>query len=118
MTKFILLIIVLVGCFQAFGQNGSLENKGKIIVQVFGVADYNAIKDVKKKYGFRIARAHFGYQYQFNDKISAKIILDRGRPTTVAQINITDTSLNKLNVSNSPKEGSYYTMTLKFAILA
>ena len=117
MKKTILFFILLAVCFSSFGQNDSLNNNGKVIVQVFGIADYNLTQNAQKIYGFGIERAHFGYQYQFNDKISAKIILDTGRPTTVGQIYVTDISGNQLNVSNTSKKGSYFSMTLKFATL-
>jgi len=93
------------------------EKKGKPIIQVFGNFDYNATKDAQKKYSFWFGRAHFGYEYQFNKQFAGRVILDIGRPTTVGQIEVTDTSGNNLNVSNTSKVGSYYTMTLKFASL-
>ncbi len=91
--------------------------KGKPIIQVFGNFDYNATPNQQKKYGFWFGRAHFGYEYQFNKQFSSKIIIDAGRPTTVGKIEVTNTTGRTLNVSNSSKEGSYYTMTLKFASL-
>lgn len=93
---------------------GSDFNKVKPIVQVFCIADYNVSDN---NYGFGIGRVHLGFKYQYNKNWSAKIILDRGRPTTLGQISVTDTSGNQLNVSNLSKEGSFYTMTLKFATL-
>lgn len=95
----------------------SFKPSGKPIVQIFGNFDYNATKAIDKKYGFWFGRAHFGYEYQFSKQISGKIIIDAGRPTTVGTITVADTSGNNLNVTNSSKEGSYYTMTLKFATL-
>jgi hypothetical protein len=86
-------------------------------VQVFGNFDYNATKDAQKQYGFWFGRAHFGYEYQFSQQFSGKIIIDAGRPTTVGQIQVADPMGNDLDVTNSSKEGSYYTMTLKFASL-
>ena len=92
-------------------------NKGKPIIQVFGNFDYNATKGVEKKYSFWFGRALFGYEYSFNKQFSGKIVLDIGRPTTVGQIEVTDTAGYNFVVTNSSKEGSYYTMTLKFASL-
>lgn len=70
-----------------------------------------------KKYGFWFGRAHFGYEHQFSKQFSGKIIIDAGRPTTIGQIIVKDTSGNNLNVINSSKDGAYYTMNLKFASL-
>lgn len=101
---------------QKVDENSKAETvKGKPIIQVFGNFDYNATDDAKKTYGFWFGRAHFGYEYQFSEQISGKIIIDAGRPTTVGQIEVEDTSGNSLDVTNKSKEGSYYTMTLKFA---
>ncbi|MBL7105070.1 MAG: hypothetical protein ISS18_12140 [Bacteroidales bacterium] len=95
----------------AFGFN---FNKVKPIVQVFGTASYN-VNDNFYSYGF--GRAHLGFQYKFNEKWSSKIIIDRGKPTTIGQITVSDSADNLLNVQNSSKEGAYYTMFLKFASL-
>jgi len=100
-----------------FQTQSNKEPKGKPIIQVFGNFDYNSTQDAQKKYGFWFGRAHFGYEYQFNKQFSGKIIIDAGRPTTVGQIEVTDTTGLNLNTSNTSKEGSYYTMTLKFASL-
>ena len=93
----------------------TFKPSGKPIIQVFGNFDYNATKDAQKKYAFWFGRAHFGYQYQFSKQFSGKIIIDAGRPTTVGTIAVTDSAGQAMNVSNTSKEGSYYTMTLKFA---
>lgn len=58
-----------------------------------------------------------GLQYQYNERWSAKIIIDRGRATSVGEISITDSTGHTLDIQNSSKEGSYYTMFLKFASL-
>ena len=92
-----------------------LSDKLSPIVQVFGAAAYNIENN---RYGYSFGRAHLGFQYQFNKDWSAKIILDRGRPTSVGDITITDTAGNELNVTQPVQEGSFYTMALKFATLA
>ncbi|MDA3910141.1 MAG: rhodanese-like domain-containing protein [Bacteroidales bacterium] len=95
---------------------GVKEPTGKLtpIVQVFGTAAY----DVKNElYGYSFGRAHLGFQYQFNNDWSAKMIIDRGRPTSLDNISVIDSAGNMLNVIYSSKEGSYYTMWLKFASL-
>jgi len=113
-VTFFLLTNTLLGFSQ---KDSTFKPSGKPIVQVFGNFDYNATQDAQKKYGFWFGRAHLGYEYNFNNHFSGKIILDAGRPTTVGQIVITDTTGLSLNTSNNSKEGSYYTMTLKFASL-
>ncbi|MDA3891798.1 MAG: hypothetical protein PF517_09060 [Salinivirgaceae bacterium] len=84
------------------------------IVQVFGTASYNFENN---NYGYSFGRAHLGFQYQFNEKWSSKIIIDRGRATSIGEITVTDANGNMLTVQNTSKEGAYYTMFLKFASL-
>jgi len=86
----------------------------KPIVQVFGTASYDTDN---QHYSYSFGRAHLGFQYDFNERWSGKIIIDRGRPTTMGEITVTDTEGNLLEVENGSKEGSYYTMWLKFASL-
>lgn len=97
-------------------QDKKLFASGKLkpIVQVFGTASYD-FKNQRYAYGF--GRAHIGFQYRFNENWSAKIILDRGRPTTVADVTVSDIDGNILNIRDESAEGSYYTMFLKFASL-
>jgi hypothetical protein len=89
-------------------------HKLKPIVQVFGAATYNFDEN---KYDYVFGRAHLGFQYQFNDKWSSEIIIDRGRPTTFSNLTVTDSLGNNLNVDYNYNEGSYYTFWLKFASL-
>ncbi|MFW6227083.1 MAG: rhodanese-like domain-containing protein [Bacteroidota bacterium] len=84
------------------------------IVQVFGSAAYDI---ENKRYGYSFGRAHLGFQYQFNKDWSAKVIIDRGRATTIDNITVADSTGNMLNVDYTSREGSYYTMWLKFASL-
>jgi hypothetical protein len=107
-----LFLFLFQGLF-AQGKQKFPENL-KPIVQVFGAASYNF---ENSNYGYNFGRAHLGFQYQFNEKWSSKIIIDRGRATSVGKITVTDSLGNILNVENSSKEGAYYTMFLKFASL-
>lgn len=93
------------------------EPKGRPIIQVFGNFDFNASRGAEKKYGFWFGRAHFGYEYQFSEAFSGKIILDMGRPTTLGHIAVKDSAGNPLDVLFTGKDGSFYSMTLKFASL-
>jgi rhodanese-related sulfurtransferase len=89
----------------------STENL-KPIIQIFGNASYDIDK---KNYAYAFSRAHFGFSYTYNDRWSTKIILDRGRPTSINDISITDTAGNSLSVESQIQDGAYYTMFLKFA---
>jgi len=93
------------------------HSRVKPVIQVFGNFEYNPTRDVSKDYSFWFGRAHLGLQYQFNKNWSAKIIIDRGKPTTVGRISVTDSAGNAFLVSNTSKEGAMNTMFLKFASL-
>ena len=56
-------------------------------------------------------------QYQFAKNWSAKVIIDRGKPTTIVLISVTDSVGNAFLVNNTSKEGAMNTMFLKFASL-
>ncbi len=84
------------------------------VVQVFGTTYFNLENN---NINFGIGRAHLGFKYKFNDKWSAKIILDRGRPTIINNIVVTDSLGNILPVNIDVSEGAYYTMFLKYANL-
>lgn len=117
-TIVMLIILAIAGINVKAQDNSNVYNfdfhKLKPIVQVFGTATYNFDED---RYDYSSGRAHLGFQYQFNDKWSSKIIVDRGRSTSVGQITVSDSAGNQLNVENTSKEGSYYSMFLKFASL-
>jgi len=113
------VLMFLHGILSLHGQDtinvyGFDHSKWKPIVQVFASASYRVEKN---HYEFGIGRAHLGFQYRFNEKWSSKIIIDRGRPTTVGEITVTNPLGQTLNVQNTSKEGAYYTMFLKFASL-
>lgn len=102
----------------AVSQNDTLfRPNGKPIVQVFGNFDSNLSEGANQKYRFWIGRAHFGYQYSFSEQWQAKIVLDAGRPTTAGYAIVYDSLMNPVYSQLELNEGSYYTMTLKFASL-
>ncbi|MFW5872989.1 MAG: rhodanese-like domain-containing protein [bacterium] len=98
------------------GANDTQKPMAKLnpVVQVFGIAAYDIENN---RYGYRFGRAHLGFQYQFNKAWSAKMIIDRGRPTMIDDIVVRDSAGNMLNVDYTSNEGGYYTMWLKFASL-
>ena len=110
----VLFILMLTSPILAQSGNEKFKSSVKPIVQVFGAASYN-IEDEKYEYSF--SRAHLGFQYQFNKDWQARIIIDRGRATSVEEISVTDAEGNPLTVQNTSNEGAYYTMYLKFASL-
>jgi len=110
-----LLILQGISAQDSLKYTGFDPAKGNPVIQVFGNFDYNATQGADKKYGFWFGRAHFGYEYQYNRYLSGKIVLDAGRPASTGTIEVTDSAGNHHEVSNTSREGSYYTMTLKFA---
>jgi len=96
--------------------DNTFKPEGKVLVQVIKRTLYET--DGKSdKYGMYINRAHFGYRYQFAPQWSGTVILDVGRPTVFGNLRVKDTANNNLPVSYNYKEGSYYTMSLKFSYL-
>jgi rhodanese-related sulfurtransferase len=92
------------------------EEKPKLqpIVQVFGTASYDVDNQF---YDYSFGRAHLGLAYKFNEKYSAKIVIDRGAPTSLNEIFVTDSVGNPMSVNADVTNGSQYTMWLKFASL-
>lgn len=113
---YLVFILLPHGLFSQENKEEALSG-GKPIIQVFGNFEYNATSETSKAYSFWIGRAHLGYEYNFNKQFSGKIVLDVGRPTTIGNINVIDKNGESMYVSTNSKEGSYYTMTLKFASL-
>lgn len=117
-NKIIICLTILCLAQDAIAQDiTDYISKGNVIIHVFGNFDYNATRDAQQQGKFSIGRAHLGYAYKFNDKFSGKIVLDAGRPTTCETIEVYDSQGNKLDVVDNIKNGSHYTMTLKFASL-
>ena len=94
----------------------TFKPKGNVLIQVINRTLYENDGNTGK-YGMYINRAHFGYRYQFAPKWSGTVIVDAGRPTIFGNLSVKDTSGNNLPNSYNYKEGSYYTMTLKFSYL-
>jgi len=90
------------------------KQKLKPIVQVFGTASYDIDNQF---YNYSFGRAHLGLAYKFNEKYSAKIVIDKGAPTTLNEILVTDSVGNPMSVNVDVANGSQYTMWLKFASL-
>ncbi len=112
MFKRIIFIVILSICSVfSYTQNGMSL---KPVVQIFGTSAFDLESG---SFNYSFGRAHLGFQYQFNKSWSAKIVIDRGRATSVGEITVSDIEGNSLEVQNTSKEGSYYTMWLKFASL-
>jgi hypothetical protein len=98
-------------------KDSTFTPSGKPTIQLFGNINYNLTQDATKKLGFYITRAYLGYEYQFSRQFLGKVVIDAGRPTSVGSIMVWDSLGNQMFVYDSSKEGSYYTMFLKFAYL-
>lgn len=116
-AKTILFSLFLFFTTNLFSQiNSTFKPEGKVIIQVINRTLYQSDGN-SGQYGMYINRAHFGYRYQFAPKWSGTIIVDAGRPTVFGNLNVKDVAGNNLNVSSNYKEGSYYSMSLKFSYL-
>ncbi|MCU0371255.1 MAG: hypothetical protein MUC31_07565, partial [Bacteroidales bacterium] len=96
--------------------DSTFNPSGNVIIQVIDrtLVEMNG-GDVK--YGMYINRAFFGYRYFFHPKWSGTLVIDAGRPTVFGNLTVNDTSANPLPTSYDYSEGSYYTISLKFAYL-
>lgn len=118
--KFIFVsMIFIVFLIKAYSQENKTAagfdfSKLKPVAQIFATAQYNADDNIYKYY---FGRAHLGMQYDFNEEWSAKVIIDRGRPTVVRDIEVSDSAGNQYLVNADVAEGARYTMFLKFASL-
>lgn len=116
--RIMIIAIIAVTPFFSYSQKEmEFTPYGKPIIQVFATSTLQPFDDAQQNYNFNIGRAHLGYQYWFSEHWSAKIIIDRGKATSVGQLTFTDIEGNTFNVQNTSKEGACYTMFLKFASL-
>ncbi|MCF8367011.1 MAG: hypothetical protein K9H16_14575 [Bacteroidales bacterium] len=119
MKYLFLIFIVFFSGLQSFSQEKKNEagfdfDKLKPIAQVFATANYNVNEQL---YNYYFGRAHLGLQYNFNKAWSAKIIIDRGKPSRIGTFTVADSAGQQFIVSSDFREGAKYTMFLKFASL-
>ncbi len=119
MKNLLIIYFINLSWFSLLAQpnDTTFKSSGKPIVQVFGYSKIDASENAKQPVSFGITRAHMGYQYNFSKTCMAAVIADLAGRTTTTEIIVTDTSGQQLPVSNSGKEGSYYTAFLKFAYI-
>jgi len=81
LTAFIVAILAR----ESFSQDNptKFEPFGKVTATVFANYHYNFTKDVEKKSQFELLRAYFGYNYQYSEKFSTKILFDAGYTQTI-----------------------------------
>lgn len=72
--KKIILLLFLLNSLSALSQS-----KGKVTGTFFFNYHLDFTKDELQKSAFEIERAFIGYDYTFNDKLSAKVLLDAGK---------------------------------------
>lgn len=87
MKKFITTIMAVFVAGFAICQTESLQEqqKGKPILTVFSNF-YTGFGEQKDNIGFELERAYLGYQYQFTDALSAKVVFDMGQSGDVNDI--------------------------------
>lgn len=110
---FLSLILIFLSQYLFAEENyGSDTVSGFVpIIQVFGNAEYSFDNN---SYNYYLGRTHIGAKYVFNQNWSAKVIIDRGRPTSLNDFVFTDTT-GSWSVEPDVNDGAYYTMWLKFA---
>ena len=95
LTTFLMLATTALKAQDSSNVYGFNFHKLKPTVQIFVTAKYHLENNTC---GYSFGHAHLGFQYQFNDKWSAKIIIHRGRATSVGEITVIDTNGNILTV--------------------
>lgn len=84
-TLLILSVLFILAKPVLWAQKDSTANvfkpKGKMILTLFG--DFHSEFTDTKNTGFSIERAYLGYQYQFTEGLSAKVVLDVGKSSEV-----------------------------------
>ncbi|MDD4644963.1 MAG: hypothetical protein PHY99_03145 [Bacteroidales bacterium] len=115
-TRLLFFFVIIGYQSQAQTDTSAFKPQGKVIVHVINRSLFES-EGTENKIGMYINRAHIGYSYQFAPKWSATAIMDVGRPTVFGNLNVTDADGQVLPNSFSYKEGSYYTMGLKFSYL-
>ena len=110
---FLLIFLDITGKAQS---DTTFKPEGKVLIQIIDRTLYETDGNTDK-YGMYINRAFFGYRYRIHPKWSGTIVIDAGRPTVFGNLNVTDTAGNSLPNSYSYTEGSYYTISLKFAYI-
>lgn len=116
-SKILIIVVVILLWINPVNALAQDSTRFKPIVQVFGRAVFDLDNEAEKLYGFSFDRAHIGFSMNLASEWSAKVIIDRGRPTTVGSISVLDSSGQQLSVQSNYSEGAFYTMALKFATL-
>jgi len=65
--------------FMALAQETETEPKGKVTGKVYFNYHNDITEDVEQTSAFELTRAYLGYNYTFNDKFSARILIDAGK---------------------------------------
>jgi hypothetical protein len=110
---FLLIFLDMSGKVQS---DTTFKPEGKVVLHVIVRTLYET-DGSSNKYGMYINRAFFGYRYRFHPKWSGTVVIDAGRPTVFGNLKVTDTAGNNYPNSYEYKEGSYYTISLKFAYI-
>ena len=77
--KISLYILSMAFSLVALAQEPKAEPKGKVTGKVYFNYHNDITEDVEQTSAFELTRAYLGYNYTFNDKFSAGILLDAGK---------------------------------------
>lgn len=113
---FLSLLILVISVRVVAQSDSTFKSEGKVIIHVINRTMYQT-DGIFGQYGMYINRAFLGYSHKFSPKWSGTVILDVGRPTVFRNLNVQDQEGNTLPITSSYKEGSYYTMALKYSYL-
>ena len=77
--KVSLFILSMAFSFMALAQETEAKPKGEVTGKVYFNYHNDITEDVEQTSAFELTRAYLGYNYTFNDKFSARILLDAGK---------------------------------------
>lgn len=77
--KISITLLLLSFSIYTWGQESTENPKGKVTGKVFFNYHMDETKDAEQSSAFELTRAYLGYQYTFNDKFSATVLLDAGK---------------------------------------
>ena len=78
-AKNLLFVLIVMASAVTYSQESSEKPSGKVVGKVYFNYHADFTKGAEQFGAFELTRAYFGYQHNFNKKVSAKILLDAGK---------------------------------------